>query len=135
MKNYNNPILLPYSYHHKLCWPLSPTPTASRRRMVRLKGRNMSTTQLPLRHLKEVCIRMTSLSDWLNMLQRGRSIAETTTTQRYVIGMFHCTSIKKLWEDVHANGTYVRDLHKTIHFTCKACMSFVTCLMNIGVPY
>ena len=37
----------------------------------------------------------------------------------------------------HVYSTHVRDLHKTIHFTCKACMvtqlSFVTCLLNIGV--
>ena len=51
------------------------------------------------------------------------------------MGMLYCTSIKKLWEDVHAKGTYVRDLHKTILFTCKACMSFVTYLLNIKVPY
>ena len=30
----------------------------------------------------------------------------------------------------HVYSTHVRDLHKTIHFTCKACMY---CPLNIGV--
>ena len=132
IENYYNHILLPYSYHHKLCCP--PPPPSAGWRMMRLKSRNMSTIQLPLRHLKGVCIKMTPLSDWLNMLLRVRGIAEVTELPLPPKGMLYCNSIKKLWEDVHANSKHVRDLHKTILFTCKACMSFVTCLLNIGVP-
>ena len=78
---------------------------------------------------------MTPLSDWLNMLPRGSGIAEVTELPLPPKGMLYCNSIKKLCgEDVHANSKHVRDLHKTILFTCKACMSFVTCLLNIRVP-
>ena len=54
-----------------------------------LTGRNTRTIQLPLKHLKGVGIGMTPLSDWLNVLPRGRGTAgvhrTTTTTQRYVM--------------------------------------------------
>ena len=43
-----------------------------------LKGRNTRTIQLPLKHLKGVCIGMTLLSDWLNVLPRGRGTAGVT---------------------------------------------------------
>eukprot|EP00731_Ephydatia_muelleri_P029395 Em0020g1039a len=48
------------------------------RRTALLKGRNTRTIQLPLRHLKGIGIGMTPLSDWLNVLPRGRGIAEVT---------------------------------------------------------
>ena len=48
------------------------------RRTVLLKGRNTRTIQLPLRHLKGICIGMTPLSDWLNVLPRGSGIAGVT---------------------------------------------------------
>ena len=51
------------------------------------------------------------------MLPRGHSIAGVTnTTQRYVMAC--CTSIKKLWVDVHATLVYnmhVRDLMYSLH--------------------
>ena len=43
-----------------------------------LKGRNTRTIQLPLKHLKGVGIGMTLLSDWLNVLPRGRGTAGVT---------------------------------------------------------
>ena len=48
------------------------------RRTALLKGRNMRTIQLPLRHLKGIGIGMTPLSDWLNVLPRGSGIAGVT---------------------------------------------------------
>ena len=48
------------------------------RRTALLKGRNMRTIQLPLRHLKGIGIGMTPLSDWLNVLPRGRGVAGVT---------------------------------------------------------
>ena len=45
------------------------------RRTALLKGRNKRTIQLPLRHLKEIGIGMTPLSNWLNVLPRGSGIA------------------------------------------------------------
>ena len=42
------------------------------RRTALLKGRNTRTIQLPLGHLKGIGIGMTPLSDWLNVLPRGR---------------------------------------------------------------
>ena len=45
------------------------------RRTVLLKGGNTRTIQLPLKHLKEVGIGMTPLSDWLNVLPRGHGTA------------------------------------------------------------
>ena len=48
------------------------------RRTALLKGRYTRTIQLPLRHLKGIGIGMTSLSDWLNVLPRGRCIAGVT---------------------------------------------------------
>ena len=64
-----------------------------------LTGRNTRTIQLPLKHLKGVGIGMTPLSDWLNVLPRGRGTAgvtayTTTTTQWYVMAC--CINIKKL---------------------------------------
>ncbi|KAL5503568.1 hypothetical protein EMCRGX_G010536 [Ephydatia muelleri] len=50
------------------------------RRTVLLKGR---TIQLPLRRLKGIGIGMTPLSDWLNVLPRGRGIAGVTELQYY----------------------------------------------------
>ena len=106
-------------------------PTTSRRRKVRLKGRNMSTIQLPLRHLKGVCIRMTPLSDWLNMLQRGCGIAELPLPPKTMLWACCIVLALKSYGNTGRcackHGTYVMDLHKTIHLTCKACMSFVTC--------
>ena len=63
----------------------------------------------------------------------------TTTTQRYVMACCIALALKSYRKMCmqHVYSTHVRDLHKTIHFTCKACMvtqlSFVTCLLNIGV--
>ena len=48
------------------------------RRTALLKGRNTRTIQLPLRHLKEIGIGMTPLSDCLNVLPRGSGIAGVT---------------------------------------------------------
>ena len=48
------------------------------RRTALLKGRYTRTIQLPLRHLKGIGIGMTPLSDWLNVLPRGRGIAGVT---------------------------------------------------------
>ena len=63
----------------------------------------------------------------------------TTNTQRYVMVCCIALALKSYRKMCmqHVYSTHVRDLHKTIHFTCKACMvtqlSFVTCLWNIGV--
>ena len=43
-----------------------------------LTGRNTRTIQLPLKHLKGVSIGMTLLSDWLNVIPRGRGTAGVT---------------------------------------------------------
>ena len=43
-----------------------------------LTGRNTRTIQLPLKRLKGVGIGMTPLSDWLNVLPRGRGTAGVT---------------------------------------------------------
>ena len=48
------------------------------RRTALLKGRNTRTIQLPLGHLKGIGIGMTPLSDWLNVLPRGRGSAGVT---------------------------------------------------------
>ena len=71
----------------------------SRETALLLTGRNTRTIQLPLKHLKGVGIGMTPLSDWLNVLPRGRGTAgvtacTTTTTQWYVMACF--INIKKL---------------------------------------
>ena len=43
-----------------------------------LTGRNTRIIQLPLKHIKGVGIGMTPLSDWLNVLPRGRGTAGVT---------------------------------------------------------
>ena len=43
-----------------------------------LEGKNTRTIQLPLKHLKGVSTGMTPLSDWLNVLPRGRGTAGVT---------------------------------------------------------
>ena len=48
------------------------------RKTALLKVRNTRAIQLPLKHLKGVGIGMTPLSDWLNMLPRGRGTAGIT---------------------------------------------------------
>eukprot|EP00731_Ephydatia_muelleri_P011868 Em0006g762a len=48
------------------------------RRTALLKARNTRTIQLPLGHLKGIGIGMTPLSDWLNVLPRGRGSAGIT---------------------------------------------------------
>ena len=63
----------------------------------------------------------------------------TTTTQRYVMACCIALALKSYRKKCmqHVYSTHVRDLHKTIHFTCmvtNCCvLSFVTCLLNIGV--
>ena len=72
----------------------------------------------------------------------------TTTTQRYVMACCIALALKSYRKMCmqHVYSTHVRDLHKTIHFTCKSMhgdptvvyctcspFSFVTCLLNIGV--
>ena len=42
------------------------------------KRQKYENNQLPLRHLKGIGIGMTPLSDWLNVLPRGRGIAGVT---------------------------------------------------------
>ena len=63
-----------------------------------LKGRNTRTIQLPLKHLKGVGIGMTLLSDWLNVLPRGRGTAGVTELPLPPKGTFLacCINIKKL---------------------------------------
>ena len=48
----------------------------------------------------------------------------TTTTQRYVMACCIALALKSYRKMCmqHVYSTHVRDLHKTIHFTCKACM-------------
>ena len=68
----------------------------------------------------------------------------TTTTQRYVMACCIALALKSYRKMCmqHVYSTHVRYLHKTIHFTCTACVvtqllcspfSFVTCLLNVGV--
>ena len=66
----------------------------------------------------------------------------TTTTQRYVMACCIALALKSYRKMCmqHVYSTHVRDLHKTIHFTCKACMvtqllCTVLCdlSLNIGV--
>ena len=97
------------------------------RRTALLKGRNTRTIQLPLRHLKGIGIGMTPLSDWLNVLPRGSGIAGVTELPLPPKGMsWRCIALAlKSYRKMcmqHVYSTHVRDLHKIIHFTCKACM-------------
>ena len=71
------------------------------------------TIQLPLGHLKGIGIGMTPLSDWLNALPRGRGSAGVTELPLAL------KSYRKMCMQ-HVYSTHVRDLHKTIHFICKA---------------
>ena len=91
------------------------------RRTALLKGRNTRTIQLPLRHLKGIGIGMTPLSDWLNVLPRGSGIAGVTELPKGMSWHVVLKSYRKMCMQ-HVYSTHVRDLHKTIHFTCKACM-------------
>ena len=82
---------------------------------------------------------MTPLSDWLNMLPRGRGRGRGIAGYHYhpkvcYVRMLYCNRLKSYGKMCMQRAHYVRDLHKTILFTCKVCMSFVTCLLNIGVP-
>ena len=61
-----------------------------------LTGRNTRTIQLPLKHLKGVGIGMTPLSDWLNVLPRGRGTAGVTELPLPPKVMACCINIKKL---------------------------------------
>ena len=59
----------------------------------------------------------------------------TTTTQRYVMACCIALALKSYRKMCmqHVYSTHVRDLHKTIHFTCKACM--VTQLLCTLITY
>ena len=108
------------------------------RRTALLKGRNTRTIQLPLMHLKGIGIGMTPLSDWLNVLPRGRmGHRTTTTTQRLRYVMAYCIALAlKSYRNMCMYSTHVRDLHTfTSHVKHANCcvQSFVTCLLNIGV--
>ena len=114
------------------------------RRTALLKGRNTRTIQLPLRHLKGIGIGMTPLSDWLNVLPRGSGIAGVTelhyTTQRYIMACCIALALKSYRKMCmqHVYSTHVRDLHKTIHFICKACMVtqlLCTVLCDLSIEY
>ena len=119
-----------------------------------LIGRNTRTIQLPLKHLKGVGIGMTPLSDWLNVLPRVRGAAGVTDLplppkwylmaccikKLYMYSLFgrpYCSY--RVWSGLspyyltkrgsRARPTmYSTDLHKTIHFTCKACMVTQLCV-------
>ena len=110
------------------------------RRTALLKGRNARTIQLPLRHLKGIVIGMTPLADWLNVLRYRRGHRTTTTTQRYVMACCIALALKSYRKMCmqHVYSTHVRDLHKTIHFTCKACMVtqlLCTVLCDLSIEY
>ena len=110
------------------------------RRTMLLKGRNTRTIQLPLMHLKGIGIGMTPLSDWLNVLPRGRMGHRTTTTTqrlRYVMACCIVLALKSYRKMCmqHVYSTHVRDLHKTIHFTCKACQLLCTVLCDLFIEY
>ena len=98
------------------------------RRTALLKGRNTRTIQLPLRHLKGIGIGMTPLSA-VRLSKRAaerkryrRGHRTTTTTQRYVMAYCIALALKSYRKMCmqHVYSTHVKDLHKTIHFTCKA---------------
>ena len=98
------------------------------RRTALLKGRNTRTIQLPLRHLKGIGIGMTPLSA-VRLSKRAaerkryrRGHRTTTTTQRYVMACCIALALKSYRKMCmqHVYSTHVKDLHKTIHFTCKA---------------
>ena len=64
-----------------------------------LTGRNMRAIQLPLKHLKGVGIGMIPLSDWLNVLPRGRSttgITELSLPPKGMLWHIVLINIKKL---------------------------------------
>ena len=114
------------------------------RRTVLLKGRNTRTIQLPLRHLKGIGIGMTPLfrlskcAAERKRYRRGHRT--TTTTQRYVMACCIALALKsyRMMCMQHVYSTHVRDLHKTIHFTCKACMKtqlLCTVLCDLCIEY
>ena len=109
------------------------------RRTALLTGRNTRTIQLPLKHLKRVGIGMTPLP-------RGRGTAGVTALPlppkgmlwHVVLTLKSCVcNICRAWSGGFWSGLspyyltkrgsrarttmYSTDLHKTIHFTCKAC--------------
>ena len=88
-------------------------------------------------HLKGIGIGMTPLSDWLNVLPRGRmGHRTTTTTQRFRYVMACCIALAlKSYRKMCMYSTHVRDL---IHFTCKACMVtqlLCTVLCDLSIEY
>ena len=107
------------------------------RRTALLKGRNTRTIQLPLMHLKGIGIGMTPLSDWLNVLPRGRMGTTTTQSLRYVMACCIALALKSYRKMCmqHVYSTHVRNLHKTIHFTCKACQLLCTVLCDLSIEY
>ena len=61
----------------------------------------------------------------------------TTTTQRSCCIALALKSYRKMCMQ-HVYSTHVRDLHKTIHFTCKACMVtqlLCTVLCDLSIEY
>ena len=79
---------------------------------------------MPLKHLKGVGIGMTPLSDWLNVLPRGSQSHRTIPLPPKGMLWHVVLTLKSCACNINTAlyTMYSTDLHKTIHFTCKACM-------------
>ena len=74
------------------------------------------------RYWNDPAVRLAKRAAERKRYRRGHRTA--TTTQRYVIACCIAVALKSYRKMCmqHVYSTHVRDLHKTIHFTCKASM-------------
>ena len=74
------------------------------------------------RYWNDPAVRLTKRAAERKRYRRGHRT--TTNTQRYVMACCIALALKSYRKMCmqHVYSTHVRDLHKTIHFTCKACM-------------
>ena len=115
------------------------------RRTALLKGRNTRTIQLHAikasernRYWNDPAVRLAKRAAERKRYRRGHRT--TTTTQRYVMACCIALAVKSYRKMCmqHVYSTHVRDLHKTIHFTCKACMVtqlLCTVLCDLSIEY
>ena len=111
------------------------------RRTALLKGRNTRTIQLPFNtsernwHWNDPAVRLAKRAAERKRFRMGHRT--TTTTQRYVMACCIALALKSYRKMCmqHVYSTHVRDLHKTIHFTCKACQLLCTVLCDLSIEY
>ena len=92
------------------------------RRTALLKGRNSAAIKVSERnrYWNDPAVRLSKRAAEKKRYRRGHRT--TTTTQRYVMACCIALALKSYRKMCmqHVYSTHVRDLHKTIHFTCKA---------------